>query len=225
MKSKPDPVTLFFDYDGTLHECIRIYAPAFRKVYQEMIAAGLAQPQDFSEAELCRWLGLSVPDMWNKFMPDLPQAQKDYYGSRIGEEMFQLILDGSAALYPGTEETLDMLHAHGYRMVFLSNCQRSYMEAHRKMFQLDRYFSAFFCAEDFPGNAKWEIYQAIRGQFPGRHIIIGDRKQDMECAQHFGLPFVGCNYGYAPPGELTGSSLLISHITDLKTAIAAVAGG
>ena len=118
-----------------------------------------------------------------------------------------------------------MLHAQGYRMVFLSNCQRSYMEAHRKMFQLDRYFSAFFCAEDFPGNAKWEIYQAIRGQFPGRHIIIGDRKQDMECAQHFGLPFVGCNYGYAPPGELTGSSLLISHITDLKTAISAVAGG
>lgn len=222
MKSNPEPITLFFDYDGTLHECIRIYAPAFRKVYQEMVAAGIAQPRQFSEPELCQWLGLSVPDMWNKFMPDLAQSLKDHYSSRIGDEMLQLILDGSAALYPGTEETLDTLKSQGCQMVFLSNCLRSYMEAHRQAFQLDRYFSAFFCAEDFPGHAKWEIYQTVRGQFPGRHVIIGDRKQDLECAEHFGLPFVGCSYGYSFPGELADATLLISSVTDLVSAVPTV---
>lgn len=222
MKSNPDPTTLFFDYDGTLHDCIRIYAPAFRKVYREMVAAGIAQPRQFSAPELCRWLGLSVPDMWNSFMPDLAQTLKDHYSTRIGEEMLQLILDSSAALYPGTEKTLDTLRNHGYQMVFLSNCLHSYMEAHRRAFQLDRYFSAFFCAEDFPGNAKWEIYQAVRDQFPGRHVIIGDRKQDLECAQHFGLPFVGCRYGYSLPGELADATHLISQVTDLTAAIPAV---
>ena len=222
MKSNPDPITLFFDYDGTLHDCIRIYAPAFRKVYQEMVAAGIAQPRQFSEPELCRWLGLSVPDMWNQFMPDLTQPLKDHYSTRIGEEMLQLILDGSAALYPGTEEILDTLQKQGCRMVFLSNCLHSYMESHRQAFRLDRYFSAFLCAEDFPGNAKWEIYQAVRERFPGRHIIIGDRKQDLECAQHFGLPFIGCRYGYSLPEELSDATLLISNVADLPAAIAAV---
>lgn len=222
MKSNPDPVTLFFDYDGTLHDCIRIYAPAFRKVHREMMSAGIAPPGQFSDREISRWLGLSVPDMWNQFMPDLSQEQKDYYGSRIGAEMHRLILNGSAVLYPDTEATLQFLCAQGYRMVFLSNCLHTYLEAHRQMFRLDRYFSDFLCAEDFPGNAKWEIYQTVRGQFPGRHVIIGDRGQDLEIAQHFTLPFVGCSYGYASPGELSGASQLISRIADLKTALAAV---
>lgn len=95
MKSNPDPATLFFDYDGTLHDCIRIYAPAFRKVYREMVAAGHCPTRQFSAPELCRWLGLSVPDMWNSFMPDLAQTLKDHYSTRIGEEMLQLILDSS----------------------------------------------------------------------------------------------------------------------------------
>lgn len=73
MKSKPEPITLFFDYDGTLHDCIRIYAPAFRRVYPELVTAGFAAPRTFSDPELSQWLGLSVSDMWNRFMPELPQ--------------------------------------------------------------------------------------------------------------------------------------------------------
>lgn len=69
MKSKPEPITLFFDYDGTLHDCIRIYAPAFRRVYPELVTAGFAAPRTFSDPELSQWLGLSVSDMWNRFMP------------------------------------------------------------------------------------------------------------------------------------------------------------
>ena len=115
MKSKPEPITLFFDYDGTLHDCIRIYAPAFRRVYPELVTAGFAAPRTFSDAELSQWLGLSVSDMWNRFMPELPQERKDYYGSRIGDEMLRLINGGLAALYPGTEETLEFLRSRGCR--------------------------------------------------------------------------------------------------------------
>ena len=222
MKSKPEPITLFFDYDGTLHDCIRIYAPAFRRVYPELVTAGFAAPRTFSDPELSQWLGLSVSDMWNRFMPELPQERKDYYGSRIGDEMLRLINGGLAALYPGTDETLEFLRSRGCRMVFLSNCLHSYMEAHRRVFQLDRYFDAFLCAEDFPGNSKPEIYKAVRSQFPGRHVVIGDRRQDQEVALQFGLPYIGCSYGYSAPGELAGASLLIPQVTCLKTAVETV---
>ena len=115
MNSKPEPITLFFDYDGTLHDCIRIYAPAFRRVYPELVTAGFAAPRTFSDPELSQWLGLSVSDMWNRFMPELPQERKDYYGSRIGDEMLRLINGGLAALYPGTEETLEFLRSRGWK--------------------------------------------------------------------------------------------------------------
>ncbi len=219
MKSKPESITLFLDYDGTLHDCIRIYAPAFRKVYQELIAAGIAQPAAFSDQALSRWLGLSVKEMWDDFMPELPQARKEFYGMRIGAEMFRLTSTGHAALYPGAADTLRKLKAQGYRLVFLSNCQRSYLETHRSAFHLTQYFSDFFCAEDFPGDSKWEIYRTVSSHFPGQHVIIGDRKQDMEIAQRFGLPSIGCTYGYGAPGELDSASLLISDVVALESAI------
>lgn len=217
MKLKPDHITLFFDYDGTLHDCIRIYAPAFRKVYQELVAAGITQPKQYLDQDISPWLGLPAQEMWEQFLPELAQAQKDYYGMRIGAEMFHLVSSGCAALYPGTEDTLHALREQGYRLIFLSNCQRGYMEVHRRTFHLTKYFSNFFCAEDFPGKAKWEIYQSVRHRFPGQHVMIGDRQKDMEIAQRFNLPAIGCTYGYGTPDELKTASHLISDVTALKT--------
>lgn len=225
MKSSPKTATLFFDYDGTLHDCIRIYGPAFRKVYQNLIADGVAQPRAFSDQTLSAFLGLSAQEMWDQFMPHLPQDQKDCYGAQIGAEMFQRTVTGHAALYPGAADTLCRLKEQGYHMVFLSNCQRSYLDVHRKTFHLTRYFSDFFCAEDFPGKAKWEIYQAVRHRFPLPHVMIGDRSKDLEIAQRFHLPSVGCTYGYGTIDELASATLQIAAVTELVTAVKQVLDG
>ncbi|WP_444643122.1 hypothetical protein ACRQU7_01245 [Caproiciproducens sp. R1] len=40
---------LIFDYDGTLHESLYIYAPAFRLGYPHLVRKGLIPDKDFSD--------------------------------------------------------------------------------------------------------------------------------------------------------------------------------
>ena len=52
---------LLFDYDGTLHETMRIYGPAFRMACEDLAARGLIEPRHDSDAEIAAWLGFSTP--------------------------------------------------------------------------------------------------------------------------------------------------------------------
>ncbi|MBQ4040466.1 MAG: HAD family hydrolase [Oscillospiraceae bacterium] len=219
MRSNPEQTTLFFDYDGTLHDCIRIYAPSFRDVCKMLIKDGYDPGREFSDADISRWLGLSAPDMWNDFMPSLSDELKRDYGIKLGAGMTERILNGSARLYPGAKEMLSELKSCGFKMAFLSNCTREYMEAHTSAFGLDRWFDAFFCVEDFHDCQKWQIYEAVRDRFPGKHIIIGDRQKDIEIAEKFGLASVGCQYGYGAPGELSGCTFIAEKISDIAEII------
>ena len=67
---------LIFDYDGTLHETMRIYGPAFRKNYENLVSRGLAPAREFSDAEISGWLGFTAADMWNRFAPQLSDEEK-----------------------------------------------------------------------------------------------------------------------------------------------------
>ena len=215
MKWHKDTTTLFFDYDGTLHESLRIYAPAFRLVQKQLIRAGLAPAVSYSDQEISRWLGCSTKEMWDSFLPDLPDRYKKLSGDRIGDEMLRLTLAGDAVLYPGALEVLAALKKSGFHLVFLSNCRHSYMEAHKQVFCLDRYFEQFYCIEDFPVCSKGQLYEKIRDQHPGAHVIIGDRRHDMEIAETFHLPSVGCSYGYGAPEELALASRIIDSVREL----------
>ena len=66
--------TVFFDYDGTLHDSMHLYGPAFRRAYAALVTDGWAAPRTFSDEEIASWLGYSPAAMWASFMPELPEA-------------------------------------------------------------------------------------------------------------------------------------------------------
>ncbi len=206
---------LLFDYDGTLHNSIKIYAPAFRKAYAYLVENGLATSQEFSDQEISYWLGFTANDMWKSFLPDLPEEEKKKCGAMIGKEMIRLINTGMAELYPQAENILMKLKDQGYNLVFLSNCKRAYMEAHIKQFRLKHYFSGFYCSEDFGFIPKHEIFKTIKDNYSGDYIVIGDRFQDMEIAKMHNLPSVGCLYGYGTPDELQHATYKINNLSDI----------
>lgn len=212
--------TVFLDYDGTLHESIHVYAPAFRLAYGQLERAGLVDARTFSDAEIARWLGYPAQDMWATFQPQLSAAQREAASRTVREEMARLVRDGKARLYPGALAALEKLRAQGARLVFLSNCSRPYMDAHRQAFALDCYFDAFYCIADYPVASKVELYRIAARQYPGAHIMAGDRFHDFEVARAFGLPFIGCRYGYGAPDELTGADILIDDVAALPEAAA-----
>ena len=207
--------TLIFDWDGTLHNTEALYGRAFRKAYAWLAAEGYAPKRSYTDREVSIYLGMSAPEMWNTFMPELPQPVKDTCSSLIGQAMVEEIDAGKALLYPGAPDTLTALKEAGYRLVFLSNCKHAYMEAHRRAFGLDRWFDGFYCCQDYDFRPKVEIFPAIRDAFPAEFCVIGDRASDLETARVHGLASIGCAYGFGSPEELAGADRIARRVTEL----------
>jgi phosphoglycolate phosphatase len=208
--------TLFFDYDGCIHDSRIIYTPAFKKVYSFLVEKNLAPEKNWREQEITRWIGAVGHDMWDEFMPNLDQQTKRACYKMVGEEMLRLINEGKPKLYDGVKDTLNYLKSRGYTLIFLSNCRQNYKEAHNRFFKLDKYFDDLICSEDFNFIPKHEILKNIKALYRPDMIMIGDRYYDIETGKKNNIYTIGCNYGFAKEGELENADVCINKIADLK---------
>ena len=206
--------SLIFDYDGTIHDTLRIYEPAVEQAFQWLRRQGYAVPEA-SGKKITSWLGMNTRDMWNSFLPDLPGEIKGQAASLVGEAMKQAVQEGRAAWYPGMPEILGQLKEKGYSMAILSNCQASYAEIHWDAFRMERWFDFFFDCESFQSAPKSEIILHVTDRFPPPYVVIGDRYSDLEAAKSSGSPFIGCVYGFGSPEELRGAQRLAQTPEDL----------
>lgn len=206
-------INLVFDYDGTLHNSMKIYAPSFRKCCELMIADG-ETVREYSEDEIKSYIGMDAKSMWNRFQPCLPQEKKDRYSSFIGANMLELIQGGRAELYDGVPEMLLSLKDK-YRLIFLSSCKRDYMQAHIKAFELNKFFTDFYCTEDFSFAPKYEVFETVKDKYSGQYIIIGDRYTDIEIAIKHKIKSIGCLYGYGNEAELVRADVKVDTIEQL----------
>ncbi|MBQ9461121.1 MAG: HAD family hydrolase [Clostridia bacterium] len=214
---------LLFDFDGTIHDTKHLYGCAFRKAYEMLVENGMANERYYTDDEVSKYLGVSAPDMWNSFMPELPDEMKHSASMLIGKEMIDGVLNGQAVLYDGIIEVLSELKSRGCRLMILSNCRRSYMDAHRRASGLDRFFEDYFCAEEYGFIPKHEIFLHIKKKYPGcTFIMTGDRASDIEVGRRNSLPAIGCLYGFAAPGELDQADMLASSPADIPGCVTSV---
>ena len=54
---------LLFDYDGTLHDSMKIYAPSVQLAWDRLAAKGLTEPRTLSEEELRPCIGMTPDEM------------------------------------------------------------------------------------------------------------------------------------------------------------------
>lgn len=204
--------TIIFDYDGTIHNTMSIYEPAFRRAHKWLIDEGVINPEYVPYERISSWLGLNIIDMWNDFAPDMEELFKVQAGRIIGEEMAKNVSEGKASWYEGAEDTLNKIKEQGYDMVVLSNCDVKYKKSHWEVFQMNRWFDDFYDCESFGYKPKSEIIKTIMNKYPGKYIVVGDRKSDMECARACSGKFIGCTYGYGSDEELKGAEALADSI-------------
>lgn len=214
--------TIFFDFDGTLHDSMAIYGPAFRAAYAWLVEEGYKEPREFSDTWISQWLGFTVEEMWTTFAPDLPEEVWRKAAAIVGCEMDSRTQKGKAKLFDGIPEALTILKEQGYDLAFLSNCRVAYCDVHRANFDLDRWFSAYYCAEAFHDIPKWEIFQQVSGNHCRPQVMVGDRFHDQEVALKAGIPFVGCAFGFAREDELNQVDAWALKPVDLPKAIALV---
>lgn len=211
--------TIFLDFDGTLHDSMKLYGPALRKTYEWLADQGIVEPRELSDEEICRWLGWQVEDMWTTFVPGIEEQTWKCASKMVGDTMRELLMQGKGALFEGVIAMLDRLCAQGYDLVFLSNCGRPYCDNYLREFGIDHLFAATYCAAEFDFIPKWQIYQLVADQHPQPHVMVGDRFHDMEVAEHASIPSIGCAYGYGELSELEAATVVVDSPDQIVQAI------
>lgn len=204
---------ILFDYDGTLHECIKTYEPSFWKAYDYLVQIGKTPSRKPTTDDFYTWIGMTQKDMWAQYAPDVPVETHELCSKLISDEITKITINGQAKLYDGVIETLEYLKQNGYKLNILSNCTEVYINAHREAFGLDKYISNYYTAESYNYIPKHEIFSKIKND-DDEYIMIGDRTHDIEVARKHRIKAYGCLYGYGTIDELKGSQL-ISKPTDL----------
>lgn len=95
--------TIIFDYDGTIHNTLGIYEPAFREAYQWLSEQKVVEEQKIEPAQIAGWLGLNSKEMWDTFLPELDQRYKDQASAIVGDSMVRQIRKHRAVWYPGAD--------------------------------------------------------------------------------------------------------------------------
>lgn len=210
---------LIFDYDGTLHNSMITYAPAFRDTMKWLSDNGYIEPKEYADSEISCWLGFNSTDMWGQFHPELDIEIREKARKMLGENMTDRVERGEGKLFPDTVETLAKLKEQGHTLIFLSNCRVHYMERHRRVFGLDRYFDFFYCCEEYDFIPKYQIFRIFSLQHSGQYIVIGDRFHDIETAVKNGLHSIGCAYGYGSAEELSDADITVNDIAGIPKAV------
>ena len=209
-----------------------IYEPAVCHVLRLLEEEnGIKIPVPTTE-ELSRWIGVSGVRFWDNLIPSITPEVKEKCYSLVGKHMCISIAEGRAQLYPGALEVLQEMKQAGYTLIFLSNCSRAYMDAHRDYFELDKYFDAFYCAEDYGNIPKFKIFDSIAADFPEhtehtgepspcveKFVIVGDTEKDYEVACMHNLPFIGCTYGYGLVENFPENAQLCTSVCEIPSAV------
>lgn len=210
---------LIFDYDGTIHDTLRIYFPALQRAFRWLREEKGVDVPEVPRHQAASWLGMNTRDMWNSFLPGLPMELKQKAALLVGEAMAEQVRAHRAAWYPGVRDVLDTLKSRSFHMSILSNCQRSYGLIHWEEFGMDRWFDAFYDCETYGHAPKSGIILEIGRTLPPPYVVIGDRDSDLDCARASGSPFIGCLYGFGSPAELSGADCLIRKLEELPRAL------
>lgn len=206
--------TIFFDFDGTIHETMYIYGPALDKAKEYLDEHKI--PHKGLERELYHtYLGYNADDMWKMVMGGNDLETIHYVSSIVGREMNLNLDRGLGRLYPKTEETLMELKKRGYTLVYISNARNRYYEKVKETYKLERFFDGFFTSEMYNELPKEEILKSVMNDYPAPYSIVGDRFFDMVGGKKNNMTTIFCNYGYGKPEEGNDASYRIDSIDEL----------
>lgn len=210
---------IIFDYDGTLHNSMLTYAPAFRDTMKWLSDNGFIADRVYPDKEISYWLGFNSTDMWGQFHPELDKEIREKARKMLGENMAERLDRGEGALFTGCEDMLGTLKNAGHTLIFLSNCRVHYMERAKRLFHLEKWFSYFYCCEEYDFIPKHEIFRKFAPDHEGRFIVVGDRFHDIGTAVQNGLKSIGCGYGYGSHEELSKADIIVERIEDIPQAV------
>lgn len=218
LKNKNDELTnvksIIFDFDGTLHNTLKIYYPAFSSGVEFLRKHGFAKDFKLNEKNVSRFLGEKPNFAYDLIADGADDSLKREVMALVGKKMDENIKNGIGELYDNSLKVLEKL-SKDYDLYILSNCRESYLDTALDVYNIKKYFKKCFAAETYAFIPKDEIIKKERQNIKEEIIFVGDRHHDMEAACKNNLKSIFCSYGFGNAEEGKDANYKISSIGEL----------
>lgn len=206
--------SIIFDFDGTLHNTIKIYYPAFTSGVKILREYGFAKDFDLNEKNVSKFLGEKPNFAYDLISKGSDKNLKEKVMQHVGRKMDENMKNGIGELYDDSIKILDKL-SKNYDLYILSNCRESYLDLALKVYGIKKYFNKCFAAETFGFIPKDEILKKERHYIKEKIIFVGDRHHDMEAARKNNIKSIFCSYGFGSQEEGKNADYKINSISEI----------
>lgn len=229
--ASPPPPLALFDLDGTLVDSAPDLVDALNATLALEGVAALPERQVRSllgagaRALIERGFRVAGRDVAPARMEELFAAFLAHYSAHIADR---------SRVFPGVEAALDRLEAAGWRLAVATNKLEGLSVALLTQLGLAGRFCTI-CGQDSFRDAQGRniakpdrrmLLETIAraGGTPGRAVMVGDSRTDVDAARNAGVPVVGVTFGYTDaPIETFAPDAVISHFDQLWEALRRVA--
>lgn len=205
--------SIVFDFDGTLHNTMKIYQPAFASGVELLQEKGFAKDFSPTASNIKKFLGEKPDFAYNQIAKDAPRELIEKAMHKVGTGM-EDYMDTVGKLYPGTIEVLEKLYEN-YDLYILSNCRIRYLEKALDAYNIRKYFKDYYTGEAFKYIPKEDILRGERKHMKEGIIFVGDRYHDIMAAVDNEIPSVFARYGFGAEEEGKEADYKIDDITEL----------
>lgn len=202
---------VLFDMDGTLLQTEKLSTPAFQRTFEQLRSRKLWSGSTPDEGELTNVLGMTLAQIWDKLMPGTDEKTRKIADELMLENELDLLREGITDLYPQVRETLEKLHEQGMALFVASNGLERYISAICEHFAITPLFTDLYSAGRFNTASKNQLVAKLLQDYGiQKAVMVGDRHSDIEAGKTNGLFTIGCDFGFAGPGELDGADHIIT---------------
>lgn len=184
--------SLIFDIDGTLWDSRALVAEGYNAQLKDE-----GMERFCVDAEVLKTVfGKVMTEIADILFAELPESERYPLLERCMVRENQYLHENECRIgYPKVKETLEELHKK-HRLFIVSNSQCGYPQLCIDKLGLGHLISGHLCFGD-TGTCKGETIKKLMAD----HNItsacyVGDTQGDLDAAEHAGIPFVYCTFGF-----------------------------
>jgi phosphoglycolate phosphatase-like HAD superfamily hydrolase len=205
---------IFFDFDGTISDARRL-------TYETMIEVLDKIEYEFSRLKLKKLMGSKIHDILGGL--DVHESLYDKLRKKFYEYLLNNVNKKNLRLCVDVKP-LYLLKNNGFKLIIVSNAEKSFIDASIKILGLQDLFSEIYGGESF--STKDEILKKLIKKYdlnPHKCFYIGDRFSDISSAHRAHMTAVAIHnkYSWSTKDEILSEKpdFIINDFSDLQKII------
>lgn len=202
---------IIFDIDGTLWDSRIPVAHS----WNHSIEKYTGKQSRFTAEFLGGYFGRTMDVIVELLLPDMSEAEREYYGNLIFQEENEWLEHEPGILYPGVAATMQNL-AEQWPLYVVSNCQRGYIDTMLRVTDLEKFISGTICYGDYNEGKGKNLIRLCRQYDIKEPVYVGDTQGDAEACAEAHIPMIYAAYGL---GVVEHPWKQINHFSELLSVL------